>query len=553
MPTALSRITARLAARMGYTPSAAAAAAVAAAQADAGRAAEQAAMAAGRRVQAAAMQHQRALIASLTTPDVASWQADGAHINASTAAGLAVARARSRDAAVNNGYARRFLGMVIGNVLGPHGVRYQARVRTAAGELRTSINDRLEAGWAAWGRRGVCDVTGRYTWRMVQRLALRGMAVDGEVFIRWVLGGPHGVQMHLLPADMVPVSYSADLGSGRKVRQGVELDAQGRVLAYYLRADDVATDVLGGAFATGTQRVQRVPAAEVTHLMLPEEPGQLRGVPWMAAALKRMYQAQDFAGAGLNKAREAAKRGGWIAEDPDKSEGTAAGLTDGTDAATGQAYAALHDGTWEKLPAGYTAQPFESNYPNIEYGQFIKDCLREIASSLDVAYITLGNDLEAVNYSSGQLGLEGERTLWLGLQRHFIEELVEEAHRRWLRYAPLAVPELAALDYARLDVYAAAARWQPHRWQPLDPLKTIEAQRSRIEARLTSPQRVIAEGGEDPDEIVAELIEWAAKTAVLGPMPAGSAAPAESNDPADQAATAAGRAARRWQLITSQA
>jgi hypothetical protein len=39
------------------------------------------------------------------------------------------------------------------------------------------------------------------------------------------------------------------------------------------------------------------------------------------------------------------------------------------------------------VPAGYTAQPFESDYPNIEYGQFIKDCVRDMAGALDVAYI----------------------------------------------------------------------------------------------------------------------------------------------------------------------
>ena len=46
-----------------------------------------------------AMQHQRNLLASLTTNDVASWQADGLHVNASTETGLATVRARSRDAA----------------------------------------------------------------------------------------------------------------------------------------------------------------------------------------------------------------------------------------------------------------------------------------------------------------------------------------------------------------------------------------------------------------------------------------------------------------------
>ena len=92
--------------------------------------------------------------------------------------------------------------------------------------------------------------------------------------------------------------------------------------------------------------------------------------------------------------------------------------------------------------------------------------------------------------------------------------------------------------------------WQAHRWHPIDPLKTIKAQRERIEARLTSLQRVIAETGEDPDEVIAELLEWEVKTAGL-PKPAPRAAgPAEPEEPEDD--TPAATAARRLQLIASR-
>lgn len=516
MPSLLQRI----ASRVGLVTASAARA-----QADA------AARASHQRVMQAAAQQQRSLLAALTTNDVASWQADGLHINADTAYGLVTVRARSRDAAVNNGYARRFVGMVRSNVLGPQGVRYQARVRTATGELKAAVNAKLEAGWKAFGKIGVCDVTGRYSWATLQRLALRHVAVDGECFIRFLPGrGPHGLQLQLLTADVVPVSHQADLGGGRRVRQGVEIDAEGRVLAYHMRRDDATIDSVG-EWAGATQRLVRVPADDVLHIMLPEQAGQLRGLPWMATALKRMYQAADFASAGLNKARESAKRGGWLTTSADAEPSTPEALTDGKDA-EGTPYASLHDGTWERLPYGMTPTSIDSDYPNIEYGQFIKDCVRDMAGALDCAYITLGNDLEAVNYSSGQLGLEGERTMWLTLQQWLIDDaLIVPVHHRWLRYALVAAPELSGLQYDKLGMYAEAARWQPHRWQPLDPEKTIDAQSKRIAARLTSPQRVIAESGDDPDEIVAELHEWQAKTAGLAPAAVATAKPAAPAEP----------------------
>lgn len=482
---------------------------------------------AGRRVAVAAQAHQRSLLAALTSNDVASWQPDGLHINADNEAGLSTVIARSRDAARNNPFARRFIGMVRRNVLGPQGVRLQMRLRTEAG-LKAGVNEALEAGYTAWGAKGVCDVTGRYTRQDMDRLALRHVIVDGCVFARFLPGrGPHALQVQLLPVDVLARTHRADLADGARIRQGVEMDAFGAVRAYWLRGTDAgALDPLATA-----RNFIRVPAGEMLQLQLPEEALQILGVPWMQAALKPMFQASDFAASGLNKARESAKRGGFLEQSTDA---TPPPMEDGK-AADGTPYQTLMDGTWDMLPQGVKATPFESDYPNIEYGQFIRDCLRNIASALEVSYISLGNDLSDVNYSSGQLGLGDERTLWLELQQWFVAHWCEPIFARWLEHALLAAPELRDLSFSRLPAYLAGARWQCHVWQPLDPLKTIEAQRSRLEARITSPQRVMAENGDDPDEVLAEIAEWDAKVNA-----AGLATP-----PADPA-----KAARRLQLIT---
>jgi capsid protein len=133
-----------------------------------------------------------------------------------------------------------------------------------------------------------------------------------------------------------------------------------------------------------------------------------------------------------------------------------------------------------------------------------------------------------------------ERTLWLELQEWFVAHWSQPIYERWLKYALVAAPELSSLSFARIDTYAAAARWQTHTWQPLDPLKTIEAQRSRLEGRITSPQRVMAENGDDPDEVLAEWVEWDEKLTAAG------LAGVDDEDP--EAAAAA--KARRLHLIT---
>lgn len=474
---------------------------------------------------------QRGLLSALTTNDVASWQADGLHINDTLGANLPAVIARSRDAARNNPFARRFVGMVRRNVLGPKGIRLQVRMRTESG-LKNGINAAIEGAHATWSRAGNCDVTGRYTRADIDRLGLRHCVVDGTVFVRFLEGrGVHGVQLQLVPIDALALTHRADLADGAQIRLGVETDAFGAVRAYWLKGGSNNLDPL-----SLSRNLVRVPAKEMIQLSLPEEAQQLLGVPWMQAALKPMYQSADFAAAGLNKARESAKRGGFFEQNPDAAPPPS--LADGEDGEEGAKtpYQTLVDGTWDILPAGLKATPFESDYPNIEYGQFIKDCLRNIASALEVSYISLGNDLSDVNYSSGQLGLGDERTLWQELQEWFVTHWSQRIDEKWLSYALVAAPELQSLSFARMAAYASAMTHQRHTWQPLDPLKTIEAQRSRLEAGITSPQRVIAENGDDPDEILAELAEWEAKVADAGLEP-----PA----PQDGAAKA-----RRLQLIT---
>lgn len=490
-------------------------------------------LSAARRVAHAVSGQQRSLLAALTTNDVASWQSDSLPLNDTLGAKLPVVIARSRDAAHNNPFARRFLGLLRRNVLGPKGVRLQVRLRTDGG-LKSGVNNTLEAAYDAWGRAGACDVTGRYTRLYLDRLALRHCAVDGTVFGRLLPGrGPHGLQVQLLPIDLLAMHHRADLADGARIRLGVETDAFGSIRAYWFKGGVDSLDNLGLS-----RNFVRVPAAEIVQLSLPDEVLQLLGVPWMQAGLKPMYQAADFAASGLNKARESAKRGGFFELDPDAAPTPK--LHDGVDGEEGDPaatpYQTVMDGTWDVLPAGLKAAPYESDYPNIEYGQFIKDCLRNVASALEVSYISLGNDLSDVNYSSGQLGLGDERTLWQELQEWFVTHWCQPIYEQWLKHALVAAPELQGLSFARIDAYAAAASWQRHVWQPLDPLKTIEAQRSRLEARLTSPQRVMAENGDDPDDVLAEIAEWDAKTAAAG-LPA----------PAPQDATAK---ARRLQLIT---
>jgi capsid protein len=70
--------------------------------------------------------------------------------------------------------------------------RLQAKVKFKNGKLDTSANRLIEDEWGAWGRKGACELSGRFSWNAVQRLLVRTLAVDGELLLRRYRGAEYG-------------------------------------------------------------------------------------------------------------------------------------------------------------------------------------------------------------------------------------------------------------------------------------------------------------------------------------------------------------------------
>ena len=101
---------------------------------------------------------------------------------------LKTLRERARELSRNNDYARRFIQLLLTNVIGPEDIGLQNRARDDNFELDQTANNAIESRWRDWGRMGVCTVDGRLTWLDAQRLFMETLARDGEVLVRLVRG-----------------------------------------------------------------------------------------------------------------------------------------------------------------------------------------------------------------------------------------------------------------------------------------------------------------------------------------------------------------------------
>jgi lambda family phage portal protein len=245
----------------------------------------------------------------------ASMAAEVEFINTTLRYQLRRLRARSRQAGQNNPFARRFFNMVVNNVAGPTPFALQAKVRFKNNKLDTSANSKIEAEWDLWSKKGACELSGRFSWNAVQRLLVRTLAVDGELLVRRYRGaefGRHGYQLQLIDVDRLDDLKNEALSNGGAIHMGVEVDAQSRPVAYHIlkrKPSNWNTNPM-------LRESERILAEDILHVFIPESAEQVRGVPWIYAALLNLVHLGAFEEAAVIAARVGASQMGVI-QSPD--------------------------------------------------------------------------------------------------------------------------------------------------------------------------------------------------------------------------------------------
>lgn len=474
---------------------------------------------------------------------LADWIASATSSDADLRQDMVQLRARARDLAQNNVYARKFLKMVETNVVGERGVRLQMRVREAAkkngekGRIDQAANDLIEEAWRKWCRAGNCTVDGRLSWVDAQRLVARSVPRDGEIFVRKIVarGYMHGFAIQFIDPDHLDAEFNGRHTNGNEVRMGVEIDRGGRPVAYHFwerHPNDYQ-------FGVGTPRNERirVPATDILHLYEPDRVDQTRGVPWMATAMLEAKMLGGYKEAEVVAARTAAAKMGFFL--PPEEGGDYSG--DDKDE-LGNTITEAAPGTFETLPTGFKFESFDPQHPTTAYKDFVKGVLKGIASGLNVSYVSLASDLEGVTYSSIRQGALDERDHWRVIQCWLIEHFHVPIFEAWLLNA-LSAPAAdngINLPADKFDKFNQPL-FIPRGWQWVDPQKETDATLTAIDGGLTTLTKALAEKGDDLEEVLRERASEKELAESLGvelgsPKPKASAQPPAAPEDTGQAA-----------------
>lgn len=446
---------------------------------------------------AKAIIEQRKFAAAQVTNLLGKWNRTSEQIDADLQHGGRALRARARDVAKNNDYAKKYLDILKSNVVGKDGIRLQCQAKTARGKLDHDANDRVEAAWREFGRHGSCDVTGKLSLITAQRLFIASTARDGEVLIREYHNYPNasGYAIQFLNPDLLDEQHNAELKDGRYIRMGIEYNASGFPTHYHLTP--VRNDgTLGKAQRAKTEIV---PASNMIHAYMPDYSWQSRGYTWMHAAMVEMHHLAAFNEAAIIAARIGASTMGFFTETLGGEFGGAADGKRGDDFTMD-----AEPGSFRRLPAGLDFKMFDSKYPSDMVDDFIKRSLKSIASGLNIGYNTLASDPEGTSYGTLRSFSIEERDNYRMIQNWMSEVFLDRIYRAWLRNALrsrlLAFPEDR---YSKLmDVH-----WQPRGWQWIDPAKDAVAFEKMIANNLTSRSQIAAEQGRDFEEVCRQIAD----------------------------------------------
>jgi lambda family phage portal protein len=415
--------------------------------------------------------------------------------------------ARARWISINNDYARGYMRLCRQNIVGHHGIRYQAQAKLANGKLDKNANEAIEKAWLDWGHRRNADVAGQKSWRLIQQAVVNSLVRNGEFMIRVVTGpaskyGRYGFQLQILDPQRCNPQYDVfDMPNGNFIRSGIEFTSAGKPVAYYFQQESESE--AWNAYQYAGRSYTRIPAEEIIHDFIPDMEGQKRGLPWLLTALWRLRQLDAYEDAAVVNARAGAAKMGFV-EWSDDSPGP------DYDADEGELMLDMEAGAIPVLPKGAKVSKFDPGYPAGEFAQFRKEMLRGMSTGGGVLYNELANDLEGVNFSSIRQGTLDVRENWKDLQQWLIEVLCQPVFEQWMQHAllrnlivkkngqPLAAEKIAEWSQGA---------WQGRRWQWIDPRADVDAAQKEKANLVTPPSEMIREKGHDPHHVWAQFAQ----------------------------------------------
>ena len=366
-----------------------------------------------------------------------------------------------------------------------------AVVRDGSGTLALDdeFNEEADEIFDQWAEEEA-DAAGRLTWYAIQRQVLSETIEAGEcLLVRTLIDEPDRsvpLAFQVVEAELIDVLKDWPASAGRAVcRRGIEYDAAGRPIAYWLRGQHPSD-----SHGTFGQESARIEASRVLHYFIPQRPTARRGVSWFAAAMRPARDRDWLLGNVLTAA--AIQAIFTVVQKSQFPGSTGLGFTegagtDGSDTA-GNPLVKLGRGVVSQIGPNDEISTVAPTQPGQNFDRFMQLILQEEAMATGLSYLRLTRDYSKTNYSSARAAHNDDYRTTTPLAEDFGQHLVARIRRQ---HTAMAAAGGLYASVSPTQFAQQRRRWQrlelllPPRLQ-IDEVKETEAARMRIAAGLST-------------------------------------------------------------------
>lgn len=404
-------------------------------------------------------------------------------------------------------------------------------------ETARAWRKKTETEWKIWaGKKQNCDALGMNNFAELQQLALISWLLSGDVFALFKRYdptplNPYSLRIHLIEADRIStptafrgaghiaVATEGKTDAGNLVHDGVEVDADGRVLAYHI------CNAYPFDFISKAVEWKRVPAygertgmPNILQIMTAERPDQYRGVPYLAKVIEPLLQVRRYTESELMAALIQSFFTAWIetttnpAEMPFNEVGAGdiapvPGENPETNMSASPNEYEMGPGTVNVLGENEKVVFGNPNIPTAGFEVFLKAICKHIGAALGIPAEVLLKEFNS-SYSASRAALleawEGFRTR----RQWFVNDFCQPIYELWLTEA-IARGRIKApgfFDDPLIREAWCGARWIGPIQGQIDPLQESNAAVIQLSHGIKTHQQVTREmGGGDWDENVTQL------------------------------------------------
>lgn len=368
-------------------------------------------------------------------------------------------------------------------------------------EAEKEWQKKTEAEFRMWAKnRTACDALRLNNFYEIQQIALKSWLMSGDVFALLKHGdisptNPYSLQIQIIEADRVstPLQYRStyltegvNTTNGRKIHDGVEVDENGRVTAYYISnvypnevliksAEWVRVEAIGG----------RTGMPNILQIMEAERPDQYRGVSYLAPVIETLLQLRRYTESELTAALVQSFLTAWItSEAPAADEFSLNETGNGNgepEISTDENEYEMGPGQINVLRPGEKVVLGDPNIPTAGFEAFTKTICKMIGSALELPYDVLMKEFNS-SYSASRGALQQAWEMFKMRRSWFVNDFCQPIYESWLAEA-VARGRIQAPGFFNDPLIRAAwsgAQWDGPVQAQLDPVKEASANETLV-------------------------------------------------------------------------